>query len=90
MAENQAHSPLTMVRREYLAELLAELATLRERTRRRDAVEDPPPEGVWALGRVIAPPLVCAVRSTGGKCADQLGWAREIVAWWPLPEVTNG
>lgn len=81
-----------------IAPLLAELATLRERTRRRDAVEEPPPEGVWVLGRLVftfalaamRPERNMAVRYIGGAWVDEDDNRREIVEWWPLPEVTNG
>ena len=97
MAENQAHSPLTMIRREYLAELLAELATLRDRTRRRDAVAEPPPEGEWVLGRLVwadaprgmRPERSIAVRCINGCWLDEDNRRREIVEWWPLPGVSD-
>lgn len=80
-----------------VAPLLAELATLRERTRRRDAVTEPPPEGVWVLGRLaldhalawVRPDRRMLVYYIDGRWLDEDNRRREIVAWWPLPEASD-
>ena len=73
-----------------IAPLLAELATLRERTRRRDAATEPPPEGEWVLGATygysrVHPSRRVVVRWVKGYYLDETGVVRHVVSWWPLP-----
>lgn len=74
-----------------IAPLLAELATLRERTRRRDAATEPPPEGVWVLGKTFAysrvyPAEHVVVRFVKGCWLNADGAERTVLSWWPLPQ----
>lgn len=78
-----------------VAPLLAELATLRERTRRRDAATDPPPVGVPVLaldrgGMYRWRTATYDIDATGGVYRDErTGFDARVVSWWPLPEVSD-
>ena len=71
--------------------LRARLAELEERTRRRDAATEPPPEGEWVLGLTKDGGFVEVIsRDTDGEIVDLDGERQRITAWWPRPEVANG
>lgn len=69
--------------------LLADADTLRERTRRRDAATEPPPEGEWVLsaGDSGSHSVVQYLESGAYNYRDRQGYPINVRWWWPLPEV---
>lgn len=71
--------------------LRARLAELEERTRRRDAATEPPPEGEWVLGLTfgysrVYPAEQVVVRFVKGCWLNADGAERTVLKWWPLPQ----